>query len=145
MARLTIENPNAPRNNTLATLSDRFDNIYNYFDSICTMDAARAISEEFAQIIATYPQCKAINYNPCKSLLSQDPAFNFDDYFKLIESLGVTTLARDYLPTRSWFMNGTVSSSLLMCVALFGRGNFVRADAGNFPEDLCYIMAARPE
>ncbi len=145
MSRLTIENPRAPRNNTLATLPDRFGNIYTYFDSICTMDAARAISEEFAQIIATCPKCVDINYNPRKSLMSQVPSFCINDYFDLIESLGVTSLAREYLPTRSWFMNGTVSSSLLMFVALFDRGSFVHPTAGNFPEDLCYIIAARPE
>jgi hypothetical protein len=123
---------------TLCALRNRFDDIDSYFDQICTMDQARTTSEMYAKWIPTHPNL-TISYDPSKPLNKQD----CDAYFNLIESLGVTPFAREYLTTRSWFMHGTVSASLLMAVALSGRGEYVYATVGNFPEDLCYILTAQ--
>jgi hypothetical protein len=86
------------------------------------------------------PIVQEIGYNPFVPLSSQPDCYS--KYFALLEKFGVSTEAEEYLPTRSWFMQGTVSAPMLLTAALTGKGALVEARAGDFPEHLCEIIDA---
>ncbi len=126
---------------TLRELRDRFNDMDYYFNHICTIDQARAYSEKCSDWLIAHPDRVRIDYDPFTPLSHQPGCIA--PYFNLLAEYGVTPDAEMYLTTRSWFMNGTVSAALLLTVALYGRGTYVYPTAGNFPEDLCYILSAQ--
>ena len=124
----------------LIHLHSRFDDIDAYFANIVENDVAKEYSMLCAYYLASLQVVQDIGYNPFISLSLQPHVYR--KYFDFLEKNGVNADAEEYLPTRSWFMQGTVSAPLLLMAALIGRGEYVEARAGNFPEDLYYIIHA---
>lgn len=126
---------------SIASLTTRFDDLDSYFEKLVSMDTARAYAETCADWLISHPTRALIDYDPFTPLSHQPGCIKA--YFDQIARCGVSINAEEYLTTRSWFMCGTVSAPILLAVALSGRGHFVNPVAGNFPEDLCYIMSAQ--
>ena len=125
----------------LTYIHSRFDDIDTYFANLVSTDIAKEFSAECAKWLAEQPIIKELGYNPFIPLSSQPDCYF--KYFNFLEKYGVSKEVEEYLPTRSWFMKGTVSAPLLLTVALAGKGEYVDARAGNFPEDLYYIINAQ--
>jgi hypothetical protein len=122
----------------MTDLHFRFNNMDTYYTNLVEKDVAFVYSTMCANWLAEEPIVQDLGYNPHVPLSSQ-PDY-YQQYFDFLEKYGVSTEAEEYLPTRSWFMLGTVSAPLLLTVALVGKGKYVEARAGNFPEDLYYII-----
>jgi hypothetical protein len=123
----------------MTDLHSRFDDIDTYFANLAQRDIVEQYSADCAKWLAELPAVKEIGYNPFLPLSGQDCYYQ---YFRLLEQNGVSTAAEEYLPTRSWFMRGTISAPLLLTAALAGKGKYVVPTAGDFPEDLYYIIHA---
>jgi hypothetical protein len=124
----------------MTDLRSRFDDMNAYFDNIVSMDTAREHAITCSNWLLESPVVQEIGYDPHKSLIEQPDCL--PQYFELLKTYGVPPAAEEYLTTRGWFMRGTVSAPLLLTVALSGKGKYVYATAGNFPEDLVYILSA---
>jgi hypothetical protein len=124
----------------MSDLHSRFDDIDTYFENLVEIDTAIAYSAICAKWLTDISVVKEIGYNPSLPLSSQPNCFF--KYFDLLKDYGVSISAEEYLPTRSWFMMSTISAPLLLTAALTGKGKFVNPCAGNFPEDLYYIIHA---
>jgi hypothetical protein len=124
----------------MTDLHSRFDNdnIDTYFANLVSKDVAKEYSAQCAKWLAEQPIVQELGYDPFISLSSQPDCYF--KYFNLLEKYGVSKEAEEYLPTRSWFMRGTISAPLLLKVALVGKGEYVDVRAGDFPEDLYYII-----
>jgi hypothetical protein len=120
-------------------LHSRFDDIDTYFANLPERDIVEQYSAHCTEWLLLQPAVQEIGYDPRRPLSGQDCYYQ---YFQLLEQHGVSTAAEEYLPTRSWFMRGTISAPLLLTAALMGRGEYVVATAGDFPEDLYYIIHA---
>jgi hypothetical protein len=126
---------------SIASLPHRFDDMDAYFAKLKSHDVAKFYSGQCSDWLIAHPDRMRIDYDPFTPLSHQPGCV--EPYFNLLAECGVTSDAEEYLTTRSWFMQGTVCAPLLLYVALCGRGQFVCATAGNFPEDLYYIMSAQ--
>ncbi len=121
----------------MTDLHSRFDDIDTYFANLPERDIVEEYSQKCAKWLAELPAVQEIGYDPLRPLSGQDC---YHQYFRLLEQYGVSTAAEEYLPTRGWFMCGTISAPLLLTAALAGKGKYVVATAGDFPEDLYYII-----
>ena len=116
----------------------RFNNMNTYFTNLVEKDIVEEYSTQCAQRLAEEPIVQEIGYNPFIPLSEQPDCY--ENYFNTLEQLDVSTEAKEYLPTRSWFMQGKISAPMLLMAALMGLGEYVEPRVGDLPRDLYYII-----